>query len=96
MRRIAGSVARGLPAVGTPELLEQHPTVTPASAPGVRLELLPAPRGKIDIAVYNFPDHTGKNEPNDSVAVFSRAVTQGGIGFVIDSLQRAGNGHGSP
>jgi curli production assembly/transport component CsgG len=53
--------------------------------------LLP-PRHKLDIAVYQFPDLTGKNEPNDNVAVFSRAVTQGGAGFVVDALQRAGHG----
>ncbi len=77
---------------GNQELLEQAPQVTPASASGVNLELLPGPRRKIDIAVYSFPDLTGKNEPNDNVAVFSRAVTQGGLGFVADSLQRAGSG----
>ncbi|WP_131114549.1 CsgG/HfaB family protein [Lichenihabitans psoromatis] len=77
---------------GTPELFEQAPKVTPASATGVNLELLAPPRAKIDIAVYSFPDLTGKNEPNDNVAVFSRAVTQGGLGYLVDSLQRAGNG----
>ena len=77
---------------GTPELFEQPPVVTPVSPVGVSLELLGAPRQKVDIAVYSFTDQTGKNEPNDNVAVFSRAVTQGGLGYVIDSLQRAGNG----
>jgi curli production assembly/transport component CsgG len=79
-------------APGTRELLEQAPVVTPPSATAVNLELLPPPRRKIDIAVYNFPDLTGKNEPNDTVAVFSRAVTQGGAGLVVDALHRAGMG----
>ena len=86
------AVSLGGCAAGSAELLEQAPHVTPVSPSGVRLELLPAPRRKVDIALYNFPDLTGKNEPNDNVAVFSRAVTQGGLGFVADSLQRAGNG----
>jgi curli production assembly/transport component CsgG len=77
---------------GTPELLEQAPRVTDPSATAVELETLPPPRHKVDIAVYKFPDLTGKNEPNDSVAVFSRAVTQGGASFVIDALKRAGGG----
>src|SRR6202008_1703199 len=67
--------------------------LTPASPTGLELENLPIPRRKLDIAVYQFPDLTGKNEPNDNVAVFSRAVTQGGSGFVVDALQRAGRGH---
>ncbi|HMK88092.1 MAG TPA: CsgG/HfaB family protein [Methylocystis sp.] len=75
-----------------PDLLEQPPVVTPPSAAGLNLESLPPPKHKIDIAVYQFPDLTGKNEPNDTVAVFSRAVTQGGAGLLIDSLTRAGNG----
>ncbi|MFA5958456.1 CsgG/HfaB family protein [Hyphomicrobium sp.] len=75
------------------ELLEEAPILTPTSPTGLDLESLPPPRRKLDIAVYQFPDLTGKNEPNDNVAVFSRAVTQGGAGFVVDALQRAGHGH---
>jgi curli production assembly/transport component CsgG len=80
-------------APGTRDLLEQAPVVTPPSPTAVNLEMLPPPTHKIDIAVYSFPDLTGKNEPNDTLAVFSRAVTQGGIGFAIDSLKRAGMGN---
>jgi curli production assembly/transport component CsgG len=78
---------------GLRELPEEAPILTPASPTGLELENLPSPRRKLDIAVYQFPDLTGKNEPNDTVAVFSRAVTQGGSGFVVDALQRAGRGH---
>jgi curli production assembly/transport component CsgG len=77
---------------GTRELLEEAPTVTAPSATGVELETLPPPRRKVDIAVYQFADLTGKNEPNDNLAVFSRAVTQGGTAFAVDALRRAGNG----
>lgn len=74
------------------ELLEEAPILTPASPTGLDLENLLPPKRKLDVAVYQFPDLTGKNEPNDNVAVFSRAVTQGGSGFVVDALQRAGHG----
>lgn len=74
------------------ELLEEAPVLTPASPTALDLENLLPPKRKLDIAVYQFPDLTGKNEPNDNVAVFSRAVTQGGAGFVVDALQRAGHG----
>jgi curli production assembly/transport component CsgG len=75
-----------------PDLLEMPPVVTPPSEAGVNLEFLPPPKRRISVAVYQFPDLTGKNEPNDTIAVFSRAVTQGGAGLLIDSLKRAGNG----
>jgi curli production assembly/transport component CsgG len=78
---------------GVRELPEEAPILTPASPTALDLEKLPPPRRKLDIAVYQFPDLTGKNEPNDSVAVFSRAVTQGGSGFVVDALQRTGHGN---
>jgi curli production assembly/transport component CsgG len=77
---------------GQRELLEEPPTLTPSSPTSLDLENLPPPSRKLDIAVYAFPDLTGKNEPNNNVAVFSRAVTQGGSGFAVDALQRAGHG----
>jgi curli production assembly/transport component CsgG len=76
----------------TPDLLEQAPVVTPPSTTGVNLETLPPPTRKVDIAVYQFPDLTGKNEPNDNIAEYSRAVTQGGAGLIVDALKRAGGG----
>lgn len=76
----------------TREPLEQAPIVTPPSPTRSNLESLPPPAKKVDIGVYQFPDLTGKNEPNDNVAVFSRAVTQGGSGLIIDALKRAGGG----
>ncbi|MGV2080266.1 MULTISPECIES: CsgG/HfaB family protein [unclassified Rhizobium] len=77
----------------TKEPLQEPPVVTPPSPTRTNLENLPPPAKKVDIAVYQFPDLTGKNEPNDNVAVFSRAVTQGGSGLIIDALKRAGGGN---
>lgn len=93
-RMVVLCAALGLAACapGQREVLEQPPTLTPSSPTSLDLEALPAPTRKLDIAVYNFPDLTGKNEPNANVAVFSRAVTQGGSGFAVDALQRAGHG----
>lgn len=89
---VAAVLAGCIPQQGARDILEQPPTLTPASPTGLDLENLPRPKRKLDIAVYQFPDLTGKNEPNDNVAVFSRAVTQGASSFVVDALQRAGHG----
>ena len=45
----------------------------------------------ITIAVYGFTDKTGQMKPNDKLAVFSKAVTQGSEVFLIKSLQDAKN-----
>ncbi len=43
------------------------------------------------IAVYGFMDKTGQMKPNDKLAVFSKAVTQGAEVFLIKSLQDSKN-----
>jgi curli production assembly/transport component CsgG len=45
----------------------------------------------ITIAVYGFADKTGQMKPNDRIAVFSKAVTQGSEVFLIKALQDAKN-----
>ncbi len=45
----------------------------------------------ITIAVYGFLDKTGQMKPNDRLAVFSKAVTQGAEVFLIKSLQDSKN-----
>jgi curli production assembly/transport component CsgG len=45
----------------------------------------------ITVAVYSFADKTGQMKPNDRIAVFSKAVTQGSEVFLIKSLQDAKN-----
>jgi len=45
----------------------------------------------IAIAVYGFQDKTGQMKPNDRLAVFSKAVTQGAEVFLIKSLQDSRN-----
>lgn len=51
------------------------------------------PEGQpIVIAVYSFRDLTGQRKPNDRVAQFSSAVTQGAEVFLIKALQDASKG----
>jgi len=45
----------------------------------------------ITIAVYGFQDKTGQMKPNDRIAVFSKAVTQGSEVFLIKALQDSKN-----
>jgi len=45
----------------------------------------------ITVAVYGFRDLTGQNKPNDRLALFSKAVTQGAEVFLIKSLQDSKN-----
>ncbi|WP_299285918.1 CsgG/HfaB family protein [uncultured Tateyamaria sp.] len=59
---------------------------------GLQLETLTAPHRALDVAVYAFPDLTGKNETSEGYAEFSRAVTQGGADILADVLMSAGHG----
>lgn len=52
------------------------------------IESIPPLEGPpITIAVYGFSDKTGQMKPSDKLALFSKAVTQGGEVFLIKSLQ---------
>jgi curli production assembly/transport component CsgG len=68
-------------------------TLVPDTKTGVVLDTLPPPRRSLDVTVYNFPDLTGQNKPNDNFAEFSRALTQGGSAVLIDVLTKAGGGN---
>lgn len=51
------------------------------------------PRDKpVRIAVYEIPDLTGKNKPNENYAEYSRAVTQGAEALVIQALTEVAKG----
>lgn len=53
---------------------------------------IPALEGPpMTVAVYGFRDLTGQNKPNDRLALFSKAVTQGAEVFLIKSLQDSKN-----
>ncbi len=72
--------------------IAQPAMLVPDTKTGIVLESLPAPRRKLDVSVYNFPDLTGQNKPNDNFAEFSRALTQGASAVLIDVMTKAGGG----
>lgn len=80
------------PAGSISDPLTTPATLVPETKTGVVLETLPPPARKLDVTVYNFPDLTGQNKPNDNFAEYSRAVTQGGSAILIDVLTKAGGG----
>ena len=77
---------------GQRDAFAEAPLVTATSPTGANLANLPEPQRPIDITIYNFPDLTGQNKPNDNLAEYSRAVTQGATAFAIDALRSAGGG----
>ncbi len=57
-----------------------------------RLTQLPELDGaRIPVAIYGFTDKTGQKKPNEKLALFSTAVTQGAEVFLIKALQDAPN-----
>jgi curli production assembly/transport component CsgG len=97
LRNIAGiamlSLSLGGCITGSADDPMAHPaTLVPNTKTGIVLDSLPAPRRKLDVTVYNFPDLTGQNKPNDNFAEFSRALTQGAGAVLIDVLTKAGGG----
>jgi len=72
------------------ELAKEEPIkVTPKQNLWDQLPFLDGP--PMTVAVYGFRDLTGQNKPNDKLALFSKAVTQGGEVFLIKSLQDSKN-----
>ena len=56
-------------------------------------DLVPPPAGRrVSVAVYQFTDKTGQRKPQQGVASFSTAVTQGSEVFLIKALQDVGQG----
>ena len=68
---------------------EEPVALTPKESLTSKLPELDGP--PITIAVYGFQDKTGQMKPNDRLAVFSKAVTQGAEVFLIKSLQDSKN-----
>jgi curli production assembly/transport component CsgG len=78
--------------------------VRPMEEPGIQEEAkvsetinksfaqIPAPDSPpVTIAVYGFTDKTGQRKPSNTISSFSTAVSQGAEGYLIKSLQEAGN-----
>jgi len=72
------------------EVAQEEPVkVTPKKNLMDQLPVLDGP--PMTVAVYGFRDLTGQNKPNDRLALFSKAVTQGAEVFLIKSLQDSKN-----
>ena len=63
--------------------------ITPPTAVTRDLTRLPAPRGKVIVAVYGFRDQTGQYKPAPDSS-FSTAVTQGAASMLIKALLDSG------
>lgn len=79
---LAGCVTRPSPAKSGAQL-------TPGTAMTRELARLPAPKGKIAVAVYGFRDQTGQYKPAPDSS-FSTAVTQGASAILIKALLDSG------
>lgn len=79
---LAGCVTRPSPAKSGAQL-------TPGTAMTRELARLPAPKGKIVVAVYGFRDQTGQYKPAPDSS-FSTAVTQGASAILIKALLDSG------
>lgn len=72
------------------DLVQEEPVkIEPKKKLADKLPLLDGP--PMTIAVYGFIDKTGQNKPNEKLALFSKAVTQGAETFLIKALQDSKN-----
>ncbi|MGL4727449.1 MAG: CsgG/HfaB family protein [Bosea sp. (in: a-proteobacteria)] len=69
--------------------ISQAPTTGVFTKTALDLAGLPKLKQPVPISVFEFPDLTGQHKPSDRVAEFSRAVTQGGLPILIDSMKTA-------
>lgn len=95
LRAAAGAaMALSVAACGTTPatMMAEEPTLEPRFDAEMKLRRLPPPVQPVVVSVYDFPDLTGKHEPNTDFAEYSRAVTQGGAAIVIDALRAVANG----
>lgn len=76
----------------TKALLSEAPEINPETQTGRILRSLPPASKRAVVAVYDFEDQTGQHKPNDRIAEFSRAVTQGGAAILNQALVKAGEG----
>ncbi len=70
----------------------KEPLIAEYTVSGEVLKSLPPAKVKIPVSVYNFSDQTGQNKPNDTIAEFSHAVTQGGVSILTQALLDASQG----
>jgi curli production assembly/transport component CsgG len=87
---LAASVAAaGCGTTRAPTPAEAHAHLAPATRVTRDLVRLPAPKGKIAVAVYGFRDQTGQYKPAPDSS-FSTAVTQGAASMLVKALADSG------
>jgi curli production assembly/transport component CsgG len=70
----------------------RNPSPGAMTSTGELLRTLPLPKARVTVAVYGFPDLTGQYKSSETVATYSRAVTQGAAAVLVRALQDAGRG----
>src|SRR5210317_2598542 len=76
--------------VTVPQIEDPKLSLSPLQEKFDNIKPLDGPQ--ITIAVYNFADKTGQRKPSDKFSQLSSAVTQGAEVWVIDALQKIGDG----
>jgi curli production assembly/transport component CsgG len=89
---VATLAVNGCSQIDLPIAPYSPPTVAEYDTTHDDLLALPDPKKKVVVAVYAYPDKTGKFEPSDTVQSASRAVSQGADTIILKALQDAGDG----
>lgn len=77
-------------AVGNPPAMPaSNASLTPKTEVSRDLLQLPAPKGRVTVAVYGFRDQTGQYKPQPDSS-FSTAVTQGAASMLVKALRDSG------
>lgn len=79
----------GCASMHEPASVSELARLTPATSATRDLLQLPAPRGKIVVAVYGFRDLTGQYKPAPDSS-FSTSVTQGAASILMQALRTSG------
>jgi len=86
---LAALLAAGCAALKAPKDVASDARLTAAQRAARDLVRLPAPKGKIVVAVYGFRDQTGQYKPAPDSS-FSTTVTQGGVAMLVKALKESG------
>jgi curli production assembly/transport component CsgG len=85
----AGALVAGCSSTHPPTRAEAQAHLAPPTTSTRDLLRLPAPKGKIAVAVYGFRDQTGQYKPAPQSA-FSTSVTQGASAMLVKALADSG------
>lgn len=79
----------GCASIQTPSVPASNAQLMPATAITRDLLQLPAPKGRVPVAVYGFRDQTGQYKPAPDSS-FSTSVTQGAASLLVKALKDSG------